>query len=535
MVSMHSEVAFLILFIVATAVALVARRLNVPYTIALVVAGLVLGAFHALEAPHLTRELLYSVILPGLLFEAAFHLDFRDFWDNRLAIHSLAVVGVAASIAITAGILAATARVFDVMGGFSLVDGVVFGAVVAATDPIAVVALFKSLGAPRRLRVLIEGESLLNDGTSLVLFTLILGVLAGGEFSAIGMATEFVRVVGTGVLVGGVVGFVISRIIRRVDDPMIEITLTTIAAYGSFLLAENVHGSGVIATVTAGMLSGNYAARIGMSPSTRIAAETFWEYVAFALNSIVFLLIGFEVKVDALISSWQPILAAYAAMVAARALVVGGVTGALRKTRECIPWRWSPALVWSGLRGALSMVLVLGLANGFPHRQLLVTITFGVVVVTILVQGLTMAPLLEGLGLATGGHQRRDYEVHRGQLLATRAALQELRRMRREVAAPPEVLEGLRGEYEKRQREEEEQIRGLDFGDGDFRSDALRAARRQLLLVEKDSLIESLRRGRLEQSSYEKLIGDVDARLARVDEVPGPEGSERPTGGKVEQ
>jgi Na+:H+ antiporter len=517
MISSHSEVVFLVLFIVATAVALVARRLNFPYTIALVVAGLVLGGIHALEAPHLTQELLYSVILPGLLFEAAFHLDFRDFWQNRLAIDSLAVIGVAASIAITAGILAAAAHVFDVMGGFSVVDGVVFGAVVAATDPIAVVGLFKTLGAPRRLRVLVEGESLLNDGTSLVLFTLILGVLAGGEFSAIGMATEFVRVVGTGVLVGGVVGFVISRIIRHVDDPMIEITLTTIAAYGSFLLGENLHGSGVIATVTAGMLSGNYGARIGMSPSTRIAVETFWEYVAFALNSIVFLLIGFEVKVGALISSWQPILAAYAAMVAARALVVVGVTGALRKTRECIPWRWSPALVWSGLRGALSMVLVLGLASGFPHRSLLVTITFGVVVLTILVQGLTMAPLLEGLGLATGGHQRRDYEVHRGQLLATRAALRELRRMRREVSAPPGVLDALQKEYEQRQRSEEEEIRSLDVDEGDFRGDALRAARRQLLLVEKDSLIESLRRGRMEQGSYEKLIGDVDARLTRVE------------------
>lgn len=175
--------------------------------------------------------------------------------------------------------------------------GLVFGALIASTDPIAVVGLFKSLGAPKRLAVLVEGESLLNDGTAVVLFTLILGIAQGQEVSTGAAVLDFVKVVGMGVLIGVAMGFAVSKVIQRVEEPMIEITLTTIAAYGSFVAAEQLHYSGVIATVTAGMICGNYAVRTGMGPTTRIAVESFWEYVAFALNSIVFLLIGFEVHV----------------------------------------------------------------------------------------------------------------------------------------------------------------------------------------------------------------------------------------------
>jgi CPA1 family monovalent cation:H+ antiporter len=525
---MHFEIVFLILFSVATAVALVAGRLKVPYTVALVAAGLVLGAFQAVEAPHLTRELLYVVILPGLLYEAAYHLDFRDFWQNRISIHTLAVAGVAAAIIVTAGILSLFARATDVLPGFTFTNGLVFGAVIAATDPIAVVALFKSLGAPKRLRVLVEGESLLNDGTAVVIFTLILEIVAGGHFSAGHMMGEFGRVVGTGVLAGGTLGYVAARVIQRVDDPMIEITLTTIAAYGSFVLAETFHGSGVIATVTAGMLSGNYAARTGMSPSTRIAAETFWEYVAFALNSIVFLLIGFEVKLTDLARFWQPILLAYLAVTLGRAAVVFGSAGLLRRTRERIPWKWNGVMVWAGLRGALAMVLALGLAPEFPHRTEIVTMTFGVVVLTILFQGLSMAPLLRALGIVGTAEFRREYEIRRGRLLATRAALAELDRMDRQVAAPPEVLDQVRKDYEGRTATAREALAELNLEEGSFRREEDHAARRHLLLVEKDRVLEAHQQGLVGEEAFVRLVADIDARLVELEEAgaSGPEAAE---------
>ena len=267
-----------------------------------------LGILNLFTPPHLTKELLFSVFLPGLLFEAAFHIEFREFWRNRLAIASLAVPGVAAAVALTTVILTPVVNTLHLEQDFTWQYALVFGALIAATDPIAVVAVFRSLGVPRRLSVLLDGESLLNDGTAIVFFTLSLSLVTGASVTAGQLATDFFKIVGFGGLIGAAVGLAVSQVIKQIDDAMIEITLTTIAAYGSFVTAEHFHYSGVIAVVVAGVLCGNYGARIGMTPSTRVAVETFWEYVAFALNSIVFLLIGLEVHLDALFSSWKVIL-----------------------------------------------------------------------------------------------------------------------------------------------------------------------------------------------------------------------------------
>ncbi len=514
---MQGEAVFVLLFIVATAVAVAARRLQVPYTVALVLAGLVLGPLHAFEPPHLTKELLFSIILPGLIFEAAFHVEFRDFWRDRNAILSLAVPGVVATIALTTILLTPVVGALSLADAFDWRHALVFGTVVAATDPISVVALFKHLGVPRRLGLLIEGESLLNDGTAIVFFTLALGVVAAHMNSVRDVALTFVTIVGAGLAVGLVVGMAVSEVIRGVDDPMIEITLTTIAAYGAFLAAEHLGYSGVIATVVAGMLCGNYGARTGMSPSTRVAAETFWDYVAFALNSIVFLLIGFEVHLDALLHSWAPILAAYLAMTIGRGIVVFGVSGLLRLTRQGLPASWSAVLTWGGLRGALSMVLALSLPRDFPYRDLLVTMTFGVVVLSILVQGLTMASVLRALGIVRAHAARTAYEKTRGALQAADAALAELESMARARTAPRDVLETVRDEYEARIRDAEAALRDIRLARDELRCEELKHIRRHLLQVEKERVIDGFRRGALSEESYEQLLADVDARLVDVE------------------
>ena len=396
---MNVATTVILLFGLAAGVALLVRSLRVPYTTALVVAGLVLGPTHLLPTLHLTRELLYAVFLPGLLFEAAFHLDARQFWLHKFAIASLALPGVVIAIAVTAPALVLTLQALSFGPVFGWPAALVFAALIAATDPIAVVALFKSLGAPRRLGVIVEGESMVNDGTSVVLFAIAVGVASGAEVGILGAAVDFVRVVGLGVLLGATIGFLLSLLTARVDDPLIEITFTTIAAYGSFILAEQVHASGLLATVAAGMVIGSYGAPRGMSQTTRITVQSFWEYVAFALNSIVFLLIGFQVSVGRLLTSWEPIAVAYVVVMAARAIVVFLVLASLRRTSERIPWSWGVVLTWGGLRGALSMVLALALADDFPQRSLVVTVTFGVVILSILANGLTVGPLLRQLGL----------------------------------------------------------------------------------------------------------------------------------------
>jgi Na+:H+ antiporter len=514
---MEVEIVFIVLFIVATMVAIAVQRLAIPYTVALVLTGLGLGLLNAFEAPHLTKALLFNVFLPGLLFEAAFHIDFTQFWRNRLAISSLALPGVVVAIALTAVILTPVANTLHFVQGFTWKNALVFGALIAASDPIAVIAIFKSLGVPKRLSMLLDGESLLNDGTAIVFFTLSLALINGAVVTAHDLALDFVKIVGLGAFVGIAIGLTVAQIVKRVDDPMIEIALTTIVAYGSFLAAEHFGYSGVIATVSAGMLCGNYAARVGMSPSTRIAVETFWEYVAFALNSIVFLLIGLEVNFQELLASWQAILVAYLIVILGRTFVIFTAWLLLRRTKERISWAWSVVLIWGGLRGGLPMVLVLSLPDEFPHRQLLVSMTFGVVILSILVHGLTMSPLLRWLGIVRGHEERALYEFTRGKLQAANAALQELDRMSHVHFTRPEVLADLRREYEQQREQDRAKLNEFHIERREIHEEETQWARRHLLLAEKEEIIDAFHQGVLSQTVYEKLLADIDARLLNLE------------------
>jgi CPA1 family monovalent cation:H+ antiporter len=514
---MEAETILVILFVVATAVAIAVQRWAVPYTVALVVTGLGLGLVHAFQAPHLTKALLFNVFLPGLLFEAAYYLDFRQFWRNRLAISALALPGVVAAIALTALILTPVANTLQLVQGFTWKHALVFGAIISATDPIAVVAIFRNLGVPKRLSVLLEGESLLNDGTAIVFFMLAVGLVTGTVVTPGGLALAFVKIVGMGALIGAGVGLAVSQVVKQVDDPMIEIMLTTIAAYGSFVAAEHFQYSGVIAVVTAGMLCGNYAARVGMSPSTRIAVETFWAYVAFALNSIVFLLIGLEVNLQTLLGSWQVILVAYLVITAGRALIIFGASSLLHRTRERIPWAWSAILTWGGIRGALPMVLVLSLPKDFPHQELLVSMTFGVVILSVLAHGLTMSPFLGWLGIVRPQQARAAYELTRGRLHAARAALEEIERMTRVRFTNPEVLATLRRDYEQTVERGSAALDALHLEGQRLHAEEVQGARRHLLLVEKGAVTGAFHHGAIRRAIQDQLLADLDARLLRLE------------------
>ncbi|MEO7298629.1 MAG: sodium:proton antiporter [Verrucomicrobiota bacterium] len=529
---MGGETIFILLFVVATAVAIAVQRLAIPYTVALVFTGVVLGMLHLFDAPHLTKALLFNVFLPGLLFEAAYYIEFKQFWRNRLIIGSLAIPGVIAAIALTAVILPPVVSTLHMVQGFTWKHALVFGALISATDPIAVIAIFKKLGVPKRLSMLLDGESLLNDGVAIVIFTLSLALVSGTEVSAVGLSIDFIKIVGIGGLIGTGLGLAVSQVIKQVDEPMIEITLTTIAAYGSFVTAEHFGVSGVIATVSAGMICGNYAAHVGMSPTTRIAVETFWEYVAFALNSIVFLLIGLEVHYQELLASWQAILVAYLVVTGGRALIIFGASSLLYKTRERIPWAWSAVLTWGGMRGALPMVLVLSLPQDFPHRELLLSMTFGVVILSILGHGLTISPMLRWLGIIRGQRELAEYEVTRGKLQAAQAALKEIDQMKHVHFAHPEALGELRREYEKTVERDSAALDELHLQNEELHFEELQSARRHLLLVEKREVMDAFHQGVLNQNVQTKLLADIDARLLRIESGEDKHGDSTDPGGK---
>ncbi len=525
---MSHEASFVLLFAIASLVAMIAKRLRLPYTVALVVAGLLLGFGAPFEAPHLTQELLYAVFLPGLLFEAAYHLELRQFLENKVAIVTLAAPGVLVGIGVTALLMVGLVGTFALEVHFSWIDALVFGGLVAATDPIAVVSLFKSLGAPKRLGVLVEGESLLNDGTAVVVFSIILAAANGAEATVGGAIVEFVKTVGVGILVGAGVGYGVSKAIQRVDDALIEMTLTTVAAWGSFVLAEELHVSGVMATVVAGLICGNYGAATGMSPSTRVAIATFWEYVAFALNSLVFLLIGFEIDLQQLAASWLPIVLAWVVVMVARFVVVGGVAALLRRTNERIPWVWTAVLTWGGLRGGLSMVLVLGLPASFAHRAFLLNTTFGVVLISILVQGTTMGPLLRRLGVIVARGTRLRFEAARTASSAARAALAEIDVLEQH-GATASTLEPLRVTYRDRIAKAETEMRDAHGADLDIAAEERRRHLRHLLLVEKSQVLADVHEGMLSAESAAALLSDIDARLLASEEAHAtPETPETP-------
>jgi CPA1 family monovalent cation:H+ antiporter len=546
---------FVLLFVVATAVAIAARRLSVPYPVALVVAGLFLGTLNIVNAPHLTQELLFAAALPGLVFEAAFNLRAEDLWRNWRTLFLLSVPGVAVAIALAAALTPVALAAAGVQTTFAAGELLVFAALISATDPVAVVALFRRLGAPQRLTLLVEAESLFNDATAIVFFLAALGLVAGsgvGAGAALGVVGRFILALVGGAVIGLLVGGAAALVIARVDDEMVEITLTVVAAYGSFAAAQQLGLSGVLATVAAGVLCGHDVARRGMSPTARVAVGTFWEYGAFALNSIVFLLMGFEVHFQGLVAAWRPVVAAFVVLLLCRGLVVGLVALVVRPTAERMPWQWGTVLTWGGLRGALSMVLALSLPAQLPHRALLVTMTFGVVTLSLIGQGLSMPAVLRRLRVTDDAAPRRHFEAAREEFRAVRAAVEELDYLVDAGVVPARVESALRARYGPRLTTAEARLRaavervdqgtgvgtaagrpgpesetgpqlaataaGLDSsppsGTRGAMDETVRRVERYLLDVERDRLSDALRSGALPRDAYDRLVAELDERRA---------------------
>jgi CPA1 family monovalent cation:H+ antiporter len=327
-------------------------------------------------------------------------LNVRDLLRNSTPLLLLANLGVLVAALVTGYLVHWTV-------GLPVQIALLFGAIISATDPISVLAIFKDLRMDKRLSLIVEGESLLNDGTAAALFQILLaGIIAGHVSVAKGIGQFLFAVVGGGVL-GSVLGYAISRLTRTIDDPEVQITLTAVIAYGSYLLAYQLHLSGIIATASAGLVVGNLGTR-ACSAQTKTALESFWGYVAFLMNSLVFLLIGLEIHVDALAHSWSPILLSVGAVLVGRALSVYLLVPVSNFFGDKIPLNWQHVIVWGGLRGALALALALSLDSTFPERGQVLDLTFGVVVFSILVQGLTVKPLLKMLGLADGAHRTKS-------------------------------------------------------------------------------------------------------------------------------
>jgi monovalent cation:H+ antiporter, CPA1 family len=379
-----------ILLLIAAIVAMLARRLRVPYSIGLVVAGFGVALLPFALNIQLTRELIFTAFLPPLIFEAALYLHWRELRRDLPIILVLATVGVLLSAA-------ATMVGMRYLAHWEWTGALVFGVLIAATDPVSVIATFKEAGAKGRIRLLVEAESLFNDCTAAVAFTIALLFAAGQNLGvADGLKTLGITVIG-GLLCGALVAGLALLLAGGTDDHLVEITFTVVAAYGSFLLAEHFHSSGVLATVTAGIIVGNVG-HLGISSKARQAVDGFWEYAAFAANSLIFLLIGMRVAQQNFRSVLLPALIAIALVTLSRAFAVYPACLFWSRSALKIKLKHQHILFWGGLRGALALALALGLPLGMPRRDEIITVAFAVVAFSILVQGLTIKPFMRKMG-----------------------------------------------------------------------------------------------------------------------------------------
>ena len=602
---MSVETTILSLLIIASAVSMAVRRLHLPYTIALVIVGVVLGFFDFFDV-HLTPHLLFLFLLPALLFEAAFHLEFKEVKENFWFILLFAIPGVLCSVGLV-GILTYFGITTLLGREFTLLSAFLFGALISATDPVSVLSIFRELGVPKRLSVLMEGESLFNDGTAVVVFgifgsimgvtgadvvfdlnqeinaqevildanrveTLLAGLEEHEEISGIerhktdsgqvqlivkfgGFSTfentrnlvqteaqkagienlnmrryrehvtvgwilkEFLLKVLLGGLVGFGLGYLLSRVTATLDDPLVEVTLTTILAYGSFVVAEHFHASGVIAVVVAGMMSGNYGSKIGMSPSTKIAVISFWEFAVFIANSVIFLLIGLEVQIGNLIENILPITVAWLALMTARTIIVNAFKPIFSKLRQPFEKHWNHVVVWGGLRGSLSMVLALSLPVDFEYRPLILSMTFGVVVITILFQGLTLKPLLSKLGII--GNKETDirlYEEQKTDLQASNNILSELKKLLKKSAISPKNHEIIKEKYDAHINNLQEEIKGFQLEKHHVGQMEMISVQRHLLNVRKNSIQRAFREGMLTEESLKEQLNEADKHIDMLED-----------------
>jgi CPA1 family monovalent cation:H+ antiporter len=496
------EIVVILLFI-ASLVGIVARRFRVPYTLGLVVIGLLITLLPQVDIT-IQPTLIFALLIPPIVFEGAFHININSLRRDIIPILTFAIPGVILTMAIVGALVS-----FGT--GIPIIYALVFGAIVAAIDPVAVIALFKNLGVPKRMQVLLEGESLLNDGTSIVLYGLIIAIaITGSKFNLFSSVVDFIRIAGGGVIVGLVLGTLISQIIDRIDDYLIETTLTTILAFGSFLVAEELfHVSGVLAVVGAGLIAGNIGPA-GMSPTTRIVLFNFWEYAAFFANSFIFLLIGLQIELSSLFSSWQVIGIAIIAVLIARAVTIYGLAWVGRD----IPLRWQHVINWGGLRGAISLALALSLplVLGDARNQLQV-MTFGVVIFTLLVQGLSIGPLIRRLGIGERSAVKEEYERRHARAIATQSSYERLEHMRQNGLISAHTWQTISPLLEQYNQVLVEATKEVLKNHPELEAEEMEIALRESLQAQRSTLSTLLKDGVISDESYLQLVSEVDAAL----------------------
>ncbi|ADQ68131.1 na+ antiporter [Halogeometricum borinquense DSM 11551] len=511
----------LTVFLIAGGVgALLAKIGRVPYTIALLLAGFA-ASIAGLEIDiTLTHDIILLVVLPPLLFEGAATTDIDEFRSNFSVMLTLATVGLAASIVVV-GVVSTR------LLGYSLLLGLLFGTIILPTDPVSVLALFKQVGAPERLSVLVEGESLLNDGVAVVIFSALLALVEAGD-SAADLATlegiaelagGIIFSAGGGAIVGLAAGYLIYRLMANLDEHMTEIILTVVLAYGAFLVAEHyLHVSGVIATVAAGLLIGNRGREYAMSPQTKTAVFNTWETAAYVVNTFIFLLLGVKTPIRQIIAEAELLLPAVVLVLVARAVAVYPLTEIANRFSDAnVPRNYQHVLVWGGLHGSIPIALVLGLPEAVGPRQQLRVLVFGIAAFSLVIQGLSMKRFLRAVGVETSGKEEELYNLLLTRAKAVDEALDESERLHERNLIRTDVYERFQREYGREKEELNTVIRDLLEAEPALLKQELLQSERRVLHAEESAITDAELSGQLSTELAEDLIAEVHQKQARLD------------------
>jgi CPA1 family monovalent cation:H+ antiporter len=509
-----SETVLLVeLLIVAIVVAIVVKYVRLPYTIALVLAGVFVGLLPEVPAFPVAPSLWLLLFLPPLLFEGTINMDLELLKRYATPVGLLAFLGMLVSVALLAA-------AFHFLLSLPVPLATLLAVILSPTDPVSVLATFKEYGVARGLQTIVEGESVFNDGVAVVLFVIVLAWVGGDAITVAEGVVEFVKVVAGGALVGLVLGYLTHRLYSVIDDNLIEVGLSLALAYGAYLAAERLEVSGVIAVVVAGLIIGNYGRIFSMSPSTRLSLTHFWEVAAFVINGLLFLMIGLTVERGGLFAYAGEIGLVFLAMLVARAIVVyGSIGGYQLLSGRRLPEGWIHVVNWGGLRGSIPVALALGLPLFVAQVDQLRAVTLGAVFLSLVVQGITLKPLLRRLGLVRRPQLQEEFERAQGLAMAARAALNELEWLHGRGEISDSLYRKLNRYFEAVRQENAAALSSLAEDHGAVRRRQLARVSTQLFAAERTALDEALRRGLLSEEVWRELKREVDARLVEGEEA----------------
>ena len=519
----HIEIVLVSLLVAVAGLSALAARVGIPYPILLVLGGLVLGFLPGIPPVELDPQLVLVVFLPPLLYGAAFFTDLRALRADARPI-SLLAVGLVLATTVTVAVAA-----HMLVEGLPWAACFALGAIVAPTDPVAATTIARRLGVPRRTIAILEGESLVNDASALVAYKIAVGAITGGTFSLLTAGVEFVASAAGGAAIGYVVALVIAQIRRRLDDPTISVTISLLSGYAAYIPAHALGVSGVVAAVTTGVAMGWWTPRI-VSPYVRQQGFAFWTLLTFLLNAILFVLIGLQLPsiLDGLRgeSPWWLLgtAAAIAAVVTGTRFLWMNTTPYIIRALDRRPsqrarrsdWRTRMVGAWSGMRGAVSLAAALALPAETPQRDLLIFLTFGVIFVTLVLQGLTLPTLIRRLGVHEDGADEAGEEL-RARLVATQAALTRLDALADEDWTRDDTVERMRGLYDYRRRRLKARAGKIEDDGYEDRSVAYQTMVREVLEAQRAAVVALRNDGTISNDVMHRIERELDLEDERLE------------------